>query len=380
MQDNTVDLSHTLLNLSMPWVVISERFPWFFVLVQVLVALLVTVIAHSVCTRIGARLAQPFQLSRRLVAYCHRACASVAFFMAVHIILNSAPDALPGIEFVRHISVLLLIAAITNLALQCVTAIEHTIIDMHPVDRPDNLEARRVQTQTKVLGRSMMVLIIVLGLGAAMMTLPFLRQFGTSLLASAGFAGLVVGFAAKPILGNLLAGMQIALTQPIRLEDVVIVQGEWGWIEEITGTYVVVRIWDQRRLIVPLQWFIENPFQNWTRTSSALLGSTMLWVDYSMPVDLLRAEAQRICDDAPEWDGRLCLVQVVETSERAMQIRVLISSADSSKSWDLRCKVREGLIAFIQREHPQCLPRLRAEWDDAQGPGSPPQQQPPTPR
>src|SRR5262249_42523607 len=158
--------------------------------------------------------------------------------------------------------------------------------------------------------------------------------------------------------------MQIALTQPIRLEDVVIVQNEWGWIEEITGTYVVVRIWDQRRLIVPLQWFIENPFQNWTRTASALLGTALIWVDYTLPLEPLRREAQRICNGAPEWDGRLCQVQVVDTSERAMQVRVLVSAPDSSMAWDLRCRIREGLIAFIQREYPHCLPRLRTDLAD----------------
>jgi small-conductance mechanosensitive channel len=361
MRDVTIDWSQTLLNATVPWLVVSERLPWFFLLVQVLLALLLTVLIHAIGTRVLMRLAMPFQISRRLVIYGHRAGAAMVFLMATQAILRAAPDTLTAIDLVRHGNALLLIAAITWLAVRCVTAAEHTIIDMHPVDRPDNLQARRVQTQTKVLARSMMVLVVVIGMGAGMMTLPFLRQFGTSLLASAGFAGLVVGFAAKPILGNLLAGMQIALAQPIRLEDVVIVQGEWGWIEEITGTYVVVRIWDQRRLIVPLQWFIENPFQNWTRTSSALLGSAMIWVDYSCPIDPLRQEAQRICEGALEWDGRLCQVQVVETSERAMQVRILVSAPDSSMAWDLRCRIREGLIAFIQKEYPQCLPRLRTD-------------------
>jgi len=192
-------------------------------------------------------------------------------------------------------------------------------------------------------------------------TLPLLRQIGTSLLASAGVAGLVVGFAAKPVLGNLLAGMQLALTQPIRLGDVVIVENEWGHVEEITGTYVVVRIWDLRRMIVPLQWFIEHPFQNWTRTSSDILGVVTIWADYRLPLDLIRREAERICKAAPEWDGQLCLTQLVDTNERAMQFRVLVSAGDAGRSWDLRCRVREGLIDFIQREYPEYLPHMRAE-------------------
>jgi small-conductance mechanosensitive channel len=195
------------------------------------------------------------------------------------------------------------------------------------------------------------------------LTIPGVRQVGTSLLASAGVAGLAVGFAAKPVLSNLIAGLQIALTQPIRLDDVVIIEGEWGRIQEITGTYVVVRIWDDRRLIVPLNWFMENPFQNWTRTSSQLLGSVFLWVDYGVPLEPLRQELQRLCDKAPEWDRRVCLLQVTDTNEKAMQLRVLVSTADSGRGWDLRCRVREGLLKFLQEHYPQCLPRLRGEFD-----------------
>ncbi|HJV53157.1 MAG TPA: mechanosensitive ion channel domain-containing protein, partial [Noviherbaspirillum sp.] len=245
-------------------------------------------------------------------------------------------------------------------------AVAYTIIERNPADTPDNLQARRVQTQTKVLSRSLMVLIITVGTGAALMTLPLLRQIGTSLLASAGVAGLVVGFAAKPVLGNLLAGMQIALTQPIRLEDVVIVQNEWGQVEEITGTYVVVRLWDKRRMIIPLQWFIENPFQNWTRTAADLIGTVLIWVDYRLPLEPLRRQAEDICQNAPEWDGDVCLIQVVEAGERAMQLRALVSARDAGRLWDLRCRLREGLIDFIQREFPEFLPRVRAEMGERQ--------------
>jgi small-conductance mechanosensitive channel len=216
-----------------------------------------------------------------------------------------------------------------------------------------------------------MELTILLGTGIGLMTLPLLRQIGTSLLASAGLAGLVVGFAAKPVLGNLLAGLQLGLTQPIRLHDAVIVENEWGWIEEITGTYVVIRIWDLRRLIVPLQWFIEHPFQNWTRTSADILGSVMLWVDYRMPLQPLRQEAERLCDAAPEWDRKVCVTQVVETSERAMQLRFLVSAGDSGRAWDLRCRLREGLLQFIQRDYPDFLPRIRAEIQERRESGRP---------
>jgi small-conductance mechanosensitive channel len=181
------------------------------------------------------------------------------------------------------------------------------------------------------------------------------------LLASAGLAGLVVGFAAKPLFGNLLAGLQIALTQPIRLDDMVIVEGESGRIEEITGSYVVVALWDERRMVVPLQWFIEHPFQNWTRTSSQITGVVLLWVDFGFPVEALRTELAAICQGAPEWDGRVCVAQVTEATDRAMQIRVLVSSASAGLNWDLRCTVRERLINFLVREYPRYLPQLRTE-------------------
>ena len=193
------------------------------------------------------------------------------------------------------------------------------------------------------------------------MTFPSVRQIGASLLASAGVAGLVAGIAARPVLGNLIAGLQIALSQPIRLDDVVVIQGEWGRIEEITGTYVSIRIWDQRRLIVPLQWFIENPFTNWTRNSSQIIGTVFFYVDYRMPLAPLREELQRILEHAPEWDGRVQVLQVTDATERSMQLRVLVSSFDSGLNWDLRCRVREGLLNFAQATYPHYLPRTRAD-------------------
>jgi small-conductance mechanosensitive channel len=345
----------------MPWVVLVTHVPWISVIVQLLLALAAVAVFHRHGTAFLKRVSAPLPYSHRFVRYGHRAGGMVVFLLVAQLILRGAPDDLAGIAAVRHLSALGLMTALTWLGVRFVRAIEHTIIERNPADTIDNLQARRIQTQTRVLARSVMVLLVLLGTGTALSTLPILREIGTSLLASAGVAGLVVGFAAKPVLGNLLAGMQIALTQPIRLQDVVIVQNEWGQIEEITGTYVVVRLWDQRRMVVPLQWFIENPFQNWTRTTSEILGTVLIWVDYRTPVEALRIEAERLCRDAPEWDGRLCLTQVVEASERAMQLRILVSARDSGQAWDLRCRLREGLIAFIQRDYPHCLPLLRAE-------------------
>ncbi|MDE0854538.1 MAG: mechanosensitive ion channel, partial [Nevskia sp.] len=246
-------------------------------------------------------------------------------------------------------------------AARCVAAAATALVSLNPYEAEDNLQARRILTQARVLSRSLIFLIVLIGVSLALMTFPTVRHLGTSLLASAGVVGLVVGLAAKSVLGNLLAGLQLALTQPIRFDDVLVVQGEWGRVEEITGTYVVLRLWDERRLVVPLQWFIENPFANWTRTTSRIIGSVFWWVDYGAPLEPLRAELKRICEAAPEWDGRLCLLQVTDTSDKSMQLRALVTSLNSDRNWDLRCKVREGLIAHMQREYPQHLPRLRLE-------------------
>jgi small-conductance mechanosensitive channel len=364
MNLQTSDFLGAIFYAVMPWIIVIGQLPWIGIMIQVIVALLASLIIHRFGTDVLQRLTAPFPYSRRLVLYGNRVGLLVVFLLLTQIVLRGAPDKLAGIEILRHLNALGLIAAVTWLGVRCVGAIADTIIERNPVHAADNLQARRIQTQTRVLARVVMGLIFVIGSGIALMTLPLFRQIGTSLLASAGVASLVVGFAAKPVLGNLLAGMQLALTQPIRLEDVVIVENEWGWVEEITSTYVVVRIWDQRRMIVPLQWFIEHPFQNWTRTNSEILGTILVWVDYRLPLEPLRKEAQRICENSPDWDGRLCLTQVVEAGERAMQLRVLVSAGDSTKSWDLRCRVREGLVDFIQENYPDCLPRMRAEVED----------------
>ena len=203
--------------------------------------------------------------------------------------------------------------------------------------------------------------MLLVGVAMILMTFPAIRQVGATLLASAGIIGLVTGIAAKPVFGNLIAGLQIAITQPIRLDDVVIVEGEWGRVAEITRTDVVVRLWDERRLIVPLRCFIENPFQNWTHTSSQLLGTTFLWLDFRTPMEDLRAELQRICQSENRWDGRVCVVQATDTDQTTMQMRLLVSASDSGRLFDLRCAVRERMIDYLGRHHPQALPRLRMD-------------------
>jgi small-conductance mechanosensitive channel len=254
-----------------------------------------------------------------------------------------------------------IIAAATWTAIRFVGLAERRISRHRPIDVPDNLQARRIQTQVRVLARAADVLIAVVGIALMLMTIPAIRQVGTSLLASAGLAGLVAGLAARPVLSNLVAGIQIALTQPIRIDDVVIVEGEWGRIEEITATYVVVRIWDDRRLVTPLSYFIEHPFENWTRSSTELLAPVALWTDYDVPLEDIRRELSRICRATPNWDGRVCQLDVVDANERAIQLRALASAADAGRAWTLRCHVREELLRYLCTHHPQSIPRIRAD-------------------
>lgn len=279
----------------------------------------------------------------------------------VQVAVSNVPTGTPFAAPVRHLLSIALIGIITFLCVRLVGVAAESMINRYSVDVPDNLKARSIHTQIRVFSRILSTLVIVIGVSALLMTFPGVRQIGSSLLASAGVAGLVAGFAARPVLGNLIAGMQIALAQPIRIDDVLIVNGEWGRVEEITGSYVVIRIWDERRLIVPLEWFIQNPFENWTRTSSQIMGTIFLWVDYSLPLAPLRDELLRVCQASPDWDGRVCGLQVTDTTERAVQLRALVSAQDASKAWDLRCTVREALIAYIQENHPACLPRLRTD-------------------
>lgn len=230
-------------------------------------------------------------------------------------------------------------------------------------DTADNLLARKAITQMKLLKRTIDVVIGIITIGFALMTFDAVRQFGVSLFASAGIAGLAVGFAAKPLLENLVAGVQLAITQPFRIDDVVIVNNEWGWIEEINSTYVVVRCWDWRRLVVPLSYMMTTPFQNWTRQSSQLIGSVYVYVDYAADVERIRAKVQEITKASKLWDGNVYNLQVTDVSERSMtmQLRILATSADSGKSWDLRCEIREKVLAWLREEYPEALPRRRQE-------------------
>ena len=256
---------------------------------------------------------------------------------------------------------ILLIVAVAIILFQAVNLGEKAVLLEFDIKAADNLQARKVYTQVHVISKVVYAVIGLFTIASILMLFEEVRQFGTSILASAGVLGIIIGFAAQKTISNLFAGFQIAMTQPIRLDDVVIVEGEWGRVEEITLTYVIIHIWDDRRLVVPLSYFIEKPFQNWTRASAQLLGSVFVWVDYTMPLEEVRKALKEIIEPNPLWDKRFWNLQVTDATEKTMQIRVLATSADSSKGWDLRCDIREKLIAYIQKHHPQSLPRFRAE-------------------
>jgi small-conductance mechanosensitive channel len=227
-------------------------------------------------------------------------------------------------------------------------------------DVTENFVARKHVTQVRVFKRVTDTIIVIITVSTALMTFDSVRQYGVSLFASAGAAGIIVGLAARPLLSNLIAGVQIAITQPIRIEDAVIIENEWGWVEDIASTYVVIRLWDWRRMVVPLSYFIEKPFQNWTRDTASLIGVIALHVDYRADVPRIRRWLEGAVREAELWDGAVVNLQVIDADSRTIELRALVSARNAPQSWDLRCEMREKLIAFIRDEMPEALPRERA--------------------
>lgn len=261
----------------------------------------------------------------------------------------------------EHAISLALIAAVAWMIIGMFDVLQDFVSQRHAIEIADNLAARRLRTQVQVLRHIAAVVVGLLAVAVMLMTFPSIRHLGESLFASAGLAALVAGLAARTTLTSLLAGVQIALTQPIRLEDVVIVEGEWGWVEEITMTYVIIRVWDLRRLVVPLSYFIEKPFQNWTRRTADILGTVFLYTDYTVPVEEIRQELHRILESSDLWDHKAWGLQVTDSKEHTLELRALMSASDGGRAWDLRCLVREKLVQFLQQRYPQSLPKTRAE-------------------
>jgi len=326
-------------------------------------AILIALMGHFVVFRLLRRYAlrTGSLLGQSLLKYGREPTRWVFPLLAVLTVLPSLSFLPLVMSFLEHVTGIGLIAAIAWFVLLLIDVISDLLGERYRIDVADNLVARRVHTQFQMLRRILMVLVAIVTLSIMLMTFPEIRQVGVSLLASAGLATLVVGMAMKGTLSNLIAGLQIAFTQPFRLEDVVVIEGEWGWIEEIGTMYVVVRIWDLRRLVLPLSYFLDHPFQNWTHSSSQILGNTIFYADYTVPVEELRTELRRICESTKLWRGEVCALQVTDATERTVQLRALMDANNSSDAWDLRCLVRERLIEYLQKNHPESLPRLRGE-------------------
>ncbi|MFA5157158.1 MAG: mechanosensitive ion channel domain-containing protein [Candidatus Omnitrophota bacterium] len=264
---------------------------------------------------------------------------------------------------IDHFLNILFIALFGWMAVKVVYIVRDAILSCYDIKAKDNIRARSIYTQMRVITNIVVVIIVIFTAAFILMTFPEVRHIGVSILASAGVFGIIIGFAAQKTLGNFIAGIQIAIAQPIRLDDVVVIENEWGWIEEITLNFVVVRIWDLRRLVVPISYFLEKPFQNWTRTSADILGTVFIYADYGIPVKEVREELTRILEKSKLWDKKVNSLQVTNAGEKTVELRALMSAADSPLLWDLRCEVREKLLEFLQRRFPQSLPRIRIEMN-----------------
>ena len=263
--------------------------------------------------------------------------------------------------YIQQIISVLFTIGVSWLVAKFIFVIEDLILSKYKLDEKDNLKARKVYTQMQFFKKAGIIVIAIVALAIILTNFSKLRQLGTTILASAGVIGIIIGFAAQRTIATFIAGLQIAITQPLRIDDVVIVENEWGRIEEITLTYVVVRIWDLRRLVLPITYFIEKPFQNWTRNSADILGTVLFHVDYTVPVQEIREQLLEILNKSEVWDGKVWSLQVTNTTEKTVELRALMSAPDASTAWNLRCEVREKLLAYIQKNYPEGLPKIRGE-------------------
>jgi small-conductance mechanosensitive channel len=327
----------------------------------VLAALLALVVHRIIVIALRRAFGERHPYLRSLFRRANGPLALALIAFALSIVLQSAPfDPVVSTALARILLLAFIVLAgwIAHIAVETTSTL---YLLRFGTGSADNLLARKHVTQVRILKRAVHTLIVVITLSAALMTFEPVRQYGVSLFASAGVAGLIVGLAARPVLSNLFAGIQLAMTQPVRLDDQVMVENETGRIEEITSTYVVIRLLDLRRLIVPLSYFIEKPFQNWSRESTNLIGAVLLHVDYTAPVERIRSKLTEIVNASKLWDGQVAKLQVTDAKESSVELRVQVSARSSAEAFELRCEVREKLIEFLQRDYPTALPRTRQE-------------------
>lgn len=347
-----------------PWLELIEE-PSISMAIAVVVTVLMGIIAHAIVFAALGRSARKLEtgLASLVVRYGRRPAFLMFPTVALLVVWPSLPLEEETSASLRRGLVLLFLGSMGWSMVAVLNVLGDYVVRRFRIDHADNLDNRRIQTQAQVLRRIAVFVTVLVTAGGMLMSIPSIRHVGISLFASAGIAGLAVGLAARATLSNLLAGIQVALTQPIRIEDVVIIEGEWGWIEEIRMTYVVVRIWDLRRMVVPISFFIENPYQNWTRTTADILGSVFIYVDYSVPFEALRSEFRRILEASGMWDGKVCVMHVTEAKEYTVEVRALMSAPSSPEAFELRCHVREKLIEFVRESYADSLPRLRTQLD-----------------
>lgn len=324
-------------------------------------AILVALVVHSIALRLIRRVLGPNNSVAAMLLDRTSGPTRLALCLAgVALVLPLAPlnDVLR--QTLSHFFGVAVIALIGWISIRATEMVSARYLDKFRLDVAENFLARKHVTQVRVFKRVTDTLIVIIVVSTALMTFDSVRQYGVSLFASAGAAGLILGLAARPLLSNLIAGVQIAITQPIRIEDAVIIENEWGWVEDIASTYVVIRLWDWRRMVVPLSYFIERPFQNWTRDAQSLIGAILLHVDYSADVPRIRERLEQIAKECRLWDGAVVNLQVTDSHPRSIELRALVSARNAPQSWDLRCEIREKLLAFIRDEMPEALPRDRA--------------------
>ena len=322
-------------------------------------AIVLVEFVHWTVVRAGRRSVLAADLART----AHRPFLATLTIFAVQQALRAAGGDFPGRDGTLHALVILFIAGFAWLVAALVLVLEDVALARWRTDVPDNLKRRRIKTQVVILRRVSVAAIVVLALGVALMTFPEIRTLGASLLASAGVVSVIAAVAAQSALSNVFAGVQLAFSDAVRVDDVVVVEGEWGRIEELTLTYVAVQIWDDRRLVLPTSYFTTKPFENWTRTGSAVLGTAELDVDWSTAVEPLRAELRAVCKGTRLWDGRVCVLQVTDAVGGMIRLRALVSAVDAPSLWDLRCLVRERLVAWVWAHQRESLPRVRADVD-----------------
>jgi len=339
------------------WQQASTSFAW------LLIAIVAGQLVHYICYKLVQRFTRHkgTYIGEAITEHTSRAWRFVLLLISIHAVLPKLAIPEPYLPVVEHILEIAYIIAAAWLAIGFTETVSDILDRRVPEDTLENVRSRRTRTQVSLLRQIFAGLIVFSAIAGILMTFPSIRALGAGLFASAGLAGLALGMAARPTLGNLIAGVQIAVSEPIRIDDAVVVEGEFGRVAEVTTTYVVIRLWDLRHLVVPLSYFIEKPFQNWTRYSSDLIGTAFLHADYSLNVDQLRSEFHRVLESTPLWDRKTRALQVTDLKERTMEIRLIMSAANPSHAFDLRCLVRERLIAYIQQQHPHALPHLRTD-------------------